>query len=376
MALTGDELVGESRGIDQGSRMLIIREHGMDPERKQARYMKILESTAFESLSLLSSIFDVKRLGDFDNKDLICYDPDNTTKTQRWQEKVVYMKELIALRSEENAIEYKVIADWPAGSLWTYTHYLMRFLSKIPFPPASYIMDGVEDIENVWLLAKLLGAKEEMMTELRQNLRYFINPSLEPPPDDKEEIVKKKRKMPTSHVADKKIKKSRSTINLNGDTLPPEKQLKMIKPTSRKKEKLQSIPEKAYIRLNESSHHYYLVEVKDVKHASEYLGEILEDLCKGDLTGSRRIMAGKDIAGLPTLLWDQVITFNKNTGYGSIRNIAAEMMDSWQEDERWVPVRMFVESIKGSVEDRLKNEWGPSDHRRASWFDKFVRPSV
>ncbi|RAL60942.1 hypothetical protein DID88_010040 [Monilinia fructigena] len=180
-------------------------------------------------------------------------------------------------------------------------------------------MDGVGDIENVWLLAKHLGAKEETMTELHQNLRYFINPSLASPPDDKEEIAKKKRKMPTSHEANETIKKSRLTIDLNGDTLSPEEQLKMIKPTGRKKEGLQSIPEKAYIRLKESSHHYYLVEVKDIKHASEFLGELLEDLCKGDLVGSRHIMVGKDIENSPTLLWDQVITFHKNIDYGSIR---------------------------------------------------------
>ncbi|KAF7876751.1 hypothetical protein EAF04_001835 [Stromatinia cepivora] len=304
----------------------------MNKAREKPRFERILETLLFETLPVLRSIFNKKSHGGLDNKDLICYDLEYTKTTKKWCEKIIYMEEFIAWRIKDRP-EYEALLGWSSKRLWMYIHCLVRFLSKTPFPYTSYMTAELKDVENVCLLAKFLGANEESDWHLRKHLVPFIKLRLALPPADVKD-TKKSTKLRAPPEADVLKKKARAVIDLTGDTPPPEERQTPSEPTSSKKEKLSPMPEVAYIRLNESSPHCYLMNLKEVKVASNFLGGLLDDLCEWNLVGSRYSMSGDNTDGSPTLLLDGVITYFMNKDYGSTRNASAAIMNPWQADER------------------------------------------
>ncbi|APA13981.1 hypothetical protein sscle_12g087510 [Sclerotinia sclerotiorum 1980 UF-70] len=369
-SVRADDVMGQI-----AARTIVIQAYYyMNKTREKPRFERVFEAPLFEALPVLYSIFNEKCHGRLENRDLIFYDPESTKTTMKRCEKIIYMEELISWRIKEKP-EYEALLGWSSKRLWTYTHCLVRFLSKKPLPYTSYMTAETNDVENVRLLAKCLGASEESDLHLRKQLVPFIKLRLALPPADVED-TKKPTKRPASPETEINVveKKARAAIDSTADTSQLEERHTSSGPTSPKKENLAPMPEGAYIRLNESSSHCYLMNLKEVKASSHFLGGLLDDLCEGNLVGSRYSMVGGNIDGLPTLLWDGVITYFMNNDYGSTRNASAAIMNSWQADERWVPMSMFVERMQ--TEEGLRKARAPIDHRRAEWFNKFVGACV
>ncbi|KAI9648336.1 hypothetical protein NHQ30_002969 [Ciborinia camelliae] len=363
-----DEPISRDPGIP--ARNFKVQAYHTNKRRETPRSTRISETIVFETLPIFRSVFNAKIHRAFDTNDVICYDPENKARPRPWDERIIYVEELVASRIKETGTEYTEIAGWSGDKLWTYAHCLVKFMSKTPLPYTSFMKSGLGDIESVCILAKCFGATDEILTDLRKNLPPYIKLRLALPPADVKDGARKPAKRPGSPKADGTMKKPRVVVDLTGSTPPPEDKRTLSQSKSSKKEELSPIPEVAYIRLNESSPHYYRMKLKDVRNASEFLGALLADLCKGDLVGSRYNMVGKDIDNSPTLLWDKVLAYFMDRDYGSTRSSSAAMMNSWQEDERWSPMTMFVERFQ--TEEGSRKTRDPIDHRRAEWFNKFV----
>lgn len=63
-------------------------------------------------------------------------------------------------------------------------------------------------------------------------------------------------------------------------------------------------------------------------NASEFLGTLLNDLCKGSLVGGMYFINGNKIDDKPTLLSDKVIAYFMDRDYRTTGNTAAAMMNS------------------------------------------------
>lgn len=139
------------------ARKIIIQAYHAHRGREKPRFERVSEAEILGALPVVRAIFKNKWDGAF----TVCYDPENTgaTRPRPWHEKILFIEELINVKIKEGP-EYDEIVGWSSARLWTYTHCLVRFLSKIPLPYTSFMTTELHDVANVCVLAKHLGTNE------------------------------------------------------------------------------------------------------------------------------------------------------------------------------------------------------------------------
>ncbi|CAD6443189.1 373e5e5d-2afe-4e19-bacc-83646e8be347 [Sclerotinia trifoliorum] len=108
--------------------------------------------------------------------------------------------------------------------------------------------------------------------------------------------------------------------------------------TTTTRQNLPPMPTAAYVRLNEKYPRILHVKIASVMKGTGLVARLLEDLhACAFATGDMSKVVGKNHRGKPTLLWDEVLK------YFSVSGNMVEKMVSWDEDDRWPPMVMFIE---------------------------------
>lgn len=364
--------------------------------------MKASEETVFEKLPLIRSLFELNRKGTFKkNNNQILYD-SKYTNTEKPAIKTVpgrtlYVQDLIQSKFTQYREGYDEISKWNLKTLWTLMNCLVRFLDGKPLHPDSRVGRSEKFWQKEWecieVLATYFGNTEIKDQAMRSALILYMRqvPAIMPAHsrrrlDKGEETIIRPNIPEMQTVKNSYIHGLATEYNILSPPKPKRKsystpiiqQLKKTKltppetkRTTQSTPSLQNsppIPSHAYIQLNESYPGFLHVNIKTALKGSSLVGQLLQDLYSGTFaTEELSKFVGKDRDGKPTLLWDEVLKHFSKPGS------TAEGMLSWSEDERWVPLVMFIERCQ--VKRALWEVWDEWDLELARCFDAFVKAS-
>ncbi|QSZ29835.1 hypothetical protein DSL72_004353 [Monilinia vaccinii-corymbosi] len=365
--------------------------------------MTACETTIFEKLPLIRSLFELNRKGTFKNhKNQFLHDPEyvhaETSAMQTAPGKILYVRDLVESKFTQFRDGYDRISKWNLKTLWTLTDCLVRFLDGQVLHADSRIGRSEKfwqrELEGVEVLAVYFGNMEFKGNAVRTALVSYMRqvPAAVPGPFagmrrmGNETTTKlqlpemRKAKKPCiidlmsedDIRAPRKSKSSTRTQKLKKKPRSAPQGVKKKTQSTPALEVLPSIPQDAYIQLNASYPGFLRVNIDTALKGSRLIGGLLKDLHSETFAaasgGELSRFVGADRDGKPTLLWDEVLMYLRKPGN------AAEAMLSWGEDDRWAPLVMFVERCQ--VHRALWQDWDEGDLELARCFDSFVKARV
>ncbi|KAB8305137.1 hypothetical protein EYC80_004431 [Monilinia laxa] len=384
-------------GDQKSSKLITIQSSFSRNGKDKISYMTASEETVFEKLPLIRSLFELNRKGTFKkNNTQILYDSKyaNTEKpaVKAGPGRTLYVQDLIESKFTQYREGYNEISKWNLKTLWTLMNCLVRFIDGKPLHPDSRIGRSEKfwqkELKCIEVLATYFGNTELKDKAVRGALISYMRqvPAIMPTYSrsrlDKEEETMKRPNIPemqnvkNSYIdglteAPKKPKRKSYSNPITQKLKKPKLTPPETKKATQSTPTLQNspnIPSHAYIQLNQSYPGFLHVNIKTALKGSSLIGLLLQDLYSGTFaTEELSKFVGKDRDGKPTLLWDEVLKYFSKPGS------TVECMLSWSEDERWVPLVMFIERCQ--VKQGLWEDWDESDLELARCFDAFVKAS-